>query len=130
MDKRQVRARWEGERVVFDIAERWPVDVITSDEIGAAMGEERLRGAAKRYSLERAGLVPLRKLKVQSLCGWRTKVTAYALRNSAAWKGADITARREESARADSAAQKATLYGEPPNDAAAGADGGASVCSL
>ena len=50
------------------------------------------------------------------------KVTAYAVRNSAAWKGTDITALRAEIARADSAAKEAALYGHSPTSAA-GEDG-------
>lgn len=112
------RVRSESEQVAFDIAERWPVDVITSDEIDAAMGTERVHGAAKRYVLERAGLIRLRTWKEQAPLGWRTKVTAYAVRNSAAWKDADITALRTEIARADNAAKEAALFGRAPTTAA------------
>ena len=114
---------WYRKQVAFDIAERWPSDVIPSEEIDAAMGEERPRGAAKRYMLERAGLIRLRTFKVQTPGVWRTKVTAYAVRNSAAWKSADITALRAEIARADSAAKEAALYGHMPTTAAAVDDG-------
>lgn len=116
------RVRSESEQIAFDIAERWPVDVITSEEIDAAMGEERPRGTAKRYTLDRAGLIKLKDMKMQTLCGWRTKVTAYAVRNSAAWKDADITALRAEIARADSAAKEEALFGHTPMAATAGED--------
>ena len=117
------RVRSEGEQAAFDIVERWPVDVITSAEIDTAMGEERPRGAAKRYSLERAGFMVLRSWKEQAEGSWRQKITAYAVRNSADWKGADITALRAEIARADSAAKEAALFGGVPTTAAPGEDG-------
>ena len=111
------RVRSESEQAAFDIAERWPVDVITSDEIDAVMGEERPRGSAKRYTMDRAGLVKLRTWKDQEPCGFRKKVTAYAVRNGASWKSADISALRAEIARVDAAEKEAALFGVAPGAA-------------
>jgi hypothetical protein len=96
------------------------VDVITSEEIDTVMGEERHRGSAKRYTLDRAGLIRLGTWKEQAYGTYRKKVTAYAVRNSAAWKGADVTALRTEIARVDDAGKDKALYGDAPKAAAAG----------
>jgi hypothetical protein len=114
------RVRSDSEQAAFDIAERWPVDVITSEEIDTVMGEERHRGSAKRYTLDRAGLIRLGTWKEQAYGTYRKKVTAYAVRNSAAWKGADVTALRAEITRVDDAGKDKALYGDAPKAAAAG----------
>jgi hypothetical protein len=111
------RVRSESEQAAFDIAERWPVDVITSDEIDAVMGEERPRGSAKRYTMDRAGLVKLRTWRDKTPCGFRKKITAYSVRNGASWKSADISALRAEIARVDAAGKEAALFGVAPGAA-------------
>lgn len=113
------RSRSEAEQVLLDIVERWPVDVITDREIDNALGEDRPTGAAKRYMFERAGLIRLRVWKEPTQCGLRPKVTAYAVRNGATWKEADISALRAEIGRADIAAKECALYGVAPTDVAA-----------
>jgi hypothetical protein len=113
------RSRSEAEQTLLNIVERWPVDVITAQEIDNALGEDRPSGAAKRYMFERAGLIRLRVWKEPQQCGLRPRVTAYAVRNSATWKEADITALRAEIGRADSAAKECALYGVVPTDVAA-----------
>ena len=65
--------------------------------------------------LERAGLVKLRAWKVGPGTE-RKKVTAYAVRNVAAWKAADITALRIEIARVDSAGKEAAFFGKGPTE--------------
>jgi hypothetical protein len=108
------RVRSEAEQVVFDIAARWPVDVITSMEIDAAMGEERPKGSAKRYALERAGLIKLRQWTAQGQFGDKRKVTIYAVRNAAEWKSADAAALRAEIARVRDGDKEVALYGALP----------------
>jgi hypothetical protein len=111
------RVRSEAEQILLDIAARWPVDVITSAEIDAAMGEERPKGSAKRYALERAGLIKLRQWTAQDRYGDRVKVTGYAVRNAAEWKGADAPALRAEIARVSNDDKEAALYGLLPTEA-------------
>ena len=110
------RVRSEAEQILFDIAARWPVDVITSVEIDAAMGEERPKGSAKRYALERAGLIKLRQWTAQGQYGEKVKVTGYAVRNADEWKGADAPALRAEIARVSDGDKEAALYGLLPAD--------------
>lgn len=114
------RVRPESEQVAFDIVKRWPVDVITSYEIDAAMGEDRPRHSAKRYALDRAGFTRLRSFKMRMANGFSQKVTAYALRNKAFWKGADLPALRAEIFRVDRDGKEAALFGIVPIDVALG----------
>jgi len=103
------RIRSEAEQVLFDIATFWRVDVITSAEIDAAIGDEAPKGGAKRHLLERAGIVRLRSWKEGTQWG-RQKITAYAVRNAAQWKTASLTALRAEIARASDAEKEAALF--------------------
>lgn len=113
------RVRSDAEQALVDIVERWPVDVITSAEIDAVMGEDRPRDAAKRYALDRAGLVRLKAFRTQTSSGCGGKVTAYAVRNSAHWMGADIPDLRAEIARLPVAEKEAALGAETPTMALA-----------
>lgn len=108
------RVRSEAEQILFDIAARWPVDVITSVEIDAALGEERPKGSAKRHALERAGLIKVRQWTAQGVCGDKRKVTIYAVRNAAEWKSADAAALRAEIARVRDGDKEVALYGALP----------------
>jgi hypothetical protein len=114
------RVRSDAEQTLFDIADHWPVDVITSEEIDAAMGDARPTGTAKRYALDRAGLIKLREWKAHEHFGERKKVTAYAVRNAAEWKGAAVATLRTEIARMSDVEKEAALFGFLP--AAAGVD--------
>lgn len=113
------RSRSEADQILLDIAQRWPVDVITSSEISNALTDDPPSNAAKRYMLERAGLVRLQYWKEVSQTGYRSKVTAYAVRNAAIWREADSTALRAEIARADKAEKERALYGLLPTDVVA-----------
>lgn len=42
------RVRSEAEQALFDIVERWPLDVVTGTELNDLLGEDRPRGAALR----------------------------------------------------------------------------------
>lgn len=44
-----------------DLVERWPVDIITSEELHERLGENRAKGTVLRYALERAGIVKVGK---------------------------------------------------------------------
>lgn len=112
------RVRSEADQALLDIVERWPVDVITSEEINAAMGDERPKGSAKRYALERAGLIKIHEWKAYGQFGDRQKVTAYAVRNAAEWKCANVATLRAEIARVSDAEKEAALYGAKPAVAA------------
>ncbi len=105
------RCRSEAEQTLHKAVAKWPVDVITNEELHELMGEERPKGLALRHAIDRAGLVRLRDWKgTQSSFGTRTKVTAYAVRNSAVWKAASLDAIRAEVGRIEKAEKEDTFY--------------------
>ena len=105
------RCRSEAEQTLHKTVAKWPVDVITNEELHDLMGEERPKGLALRHAIDRAGLVRLRDWKgTQSSFGTRTKVTAYAVRNSAVWKAASLDAIREEVGRIEKAEKEEAFY--------------------
>jgi len=105
------RCRSEAEQILLEIAQRWPVDVITSEEINEALGPDQPSSTAKRHMLDRAGMFRLRDWKGICQFGLRSKIIAYAVRNGPVWQQADITALRAEIARADKAEKEKALYG-------------------
>lgn len=105
------RCRSEAEQTLHKAVAKWPVDVITNEELHELMGEERPKGLALRHAIDRAGIVRLRDWKsAQSSFGTRSKVTAYALRNPAVWKAASLDAIREEIGRIEKAEKEDTFY--------------------
>lgn len=106
------RTRSEDDQTLLDIAQRWPVDVITSTELRAQLGCDRMTGPALRYALDRAGIVRVGQWKETLNDGWgRQKVTAYSVRNQAEWKTAGTALLRNEIDRATREEKDAALYG-------------------
>lgn len=106
------RTRSEDDQTLLDIAQRWPVDVITSTELRAQLGCDRMTGPALRYALDRAGIVRVGQWKETLNDGWgRQKVTAYSVRNQAEWKTAGTALLRNEINRATREEKDAALYG-------------------
>ena len=105
------RTRSEDEQVLRDIVERWPVDVITSEEIHERLGDNRVKGTVLRYALERAGIVKVGKWSAATHFG-RKEVSAYALRNSSHWGTASTTKLKAEVARMSASAKECALYSE------------------
>lgn len=105
------RTRSEDDQTLRDIAQRWPSDVITNNELHAQLGGDRMTGPALRYALDRAGIVRVGQWKEIHGDGWgRQKVTAYAVRNHAAWKTAGTVLLRKEIDRATREEKDAALY--------------------
>lgn len=107
------RTRPAEEQCLRDIVERWPVDIITSDELHTLMGDDRPKGAALRYALERAGIEKVGDWKAHSM-GYpdRCRVTAYALRSTGDWKGVTKSAMRAEVNRMGRPAKEAAFHGD------------------
>ncbi len=107
------RCRSEAEQSLFNAVAAWPGDLITMEELHELMGDERPKGAALRYALDRAGIVRVREwLGGQSGFGTRVKVKVYALRNAAAWKDASLEAVRAELGRVAKAKIDADFYSD------------------
>jgi hypothetical protein len=107
------RCRSEVEQTLHKLVARWPVDVITNEELHDLLGDERPKGSAFRHAIERAGIVRLREWKgAQASFGTRTRVTAYALRNAPVWKVGSLDAVRAEIARVDKAEKEERYYSD------------------
>ncbi len=92
---------------------KWPVDVITNEELHELLGDERPKGTALRHALDRAGIVRLRDWKRnQSSFGKRPNVVVYALRNASIWEQSSLEAVRAEIARIDRTEKEESLYGD------------------
>jgi hypothetical protein len=105
------RTRSDDEEVLRDLVERWPVDIITSEELHERLGENRVKGTVLRYALERAGIVKVGKWSVVVHFG-RKEVSAYALRNTSHWAIAPTPKQKAEVARMSASAKECALYGE------------------
>ena len=89
----------EGDTVLVEMAERWPVDVISWQEIKDLCGEHVPKGAAARHALERAGLVKVGKIRLPLLCFGSEiskQTPIYAIRNHSTWIKASPEALRNE----------------------------------
>jgi hypothetical protein len=105
------RTRSEDEQTLRAIAERWPVDIITSRELHTQLGESRITGPALGHALDRSGIVRVGEWKEVPSDGiGRQKVTAYAVRNHAHWKTATTVLLRREIDRATKEEKDAALY--------------------
>jgi hypothetical protein len=107
------RTRPAEEQVLRDIVERWPVDIITSDELHTLLDDERLKGTAFRYALERASVEKVGTWKKHS--GdyvSRQRANGYAVRNAEVWKKASIAQMRAEVDRMDRRVKDAAFYGD------------------
>lgn len=105
------RTRPAEEQVLRDIVERWPVDIVTSDELHTLLDDERLKGTAFRYALKRAGVEKVGTWKKYS--GdyiSRQRANGYAVRNAEVWKKASIAQMRAEVDRMDRRAKDAAFY--------------------
>lgn len=105
------RTRSDDEQVLRDLVERWPVDIITSDELHERLGENRVKGTVLRYALERAGIVKVGKWSAATHFG-RREVSAYALRNTSDWANAPTPALKAEVGRMSASAKECALYRE------------------
>lgn len=107
------RCRSEFERTLHKLVAKWPVDVITNEELHDLLGDERPKGSALRHAIGRAGIVRVREWKgAQTSFGTRTKVTAYGLRNASVWKAASLEAVRAEIARIDKVEKEETYFSD------------------
>lgn len=105
------RCRSEAEQTLRKAVAKWPVDVITNEELHDLLGDERPKGTALRHALDRVGIVRLRDWKsTQDSYGTRTNVMAYALRNAFVWKVANLDAIRAEIGRIEKADKEETFY--------------------
>lgn len=110
------RTRSESEQLLRDIAERWPCDIITSEEIRDQLGFACPSGAHLRHALDRAGLQ-----KVGEWKGISGKVKAYAVRNCDVWAGISTALMRAEVGRY-AGDVKAELLTDPETAHARGLD--------
>jgi hypothetical protein len=107
------RTRPAEEQILHDIVERWPVDIIISDELHTLLGDDRPKGAALRYALERAGIEKVGDWKAPSIAyPDRSRITAYAVRSKGHWKGVTKSAMRAEVNRMGRPAKEAAFHGD------------------
>lgn len=90
------RTRSDAEQILHDVARYWPSDLISSEELNSLMDEDRPRGRALAYALERAGITKVGEYKSYSTIGSRSRVTVYAMQNVDIWANAGIDAMRKE----------------------------------
>ncbi len=102
------RVRTDSERILRRVGADWPVEVITSHEIETLLGEDRPRGTALRYELDRAGLVKLGDWKDKAT---RRRVNSYAVRNAQLWASASLAAVKVEAERLPFARKEDALFG-------------------
>lgn len=88
------RTRTPEEQCLHDVKARWPLDLITSEEIKLLMGANVLTGAGLRHALDRAGLERVGVYKAPS-GGGRHKIIVYARDNIFEWKSASTVAIRQ-----------------------------------
>lgn len=89
----------EYDTVLAEIAERWPVDVISWEEIKDLCGEHVPKMAAARHAIERAGLVKVGKIRLPLQCFGSEiskQTPIYAIRNHSTWIKASPEAKRNE----------------------------------
>ena len=107
--------RSEGESMLAEIVNRWPVDVISWEEIKDLMGEHTPKAAAARHVLDRAGLVKVGRIRasVPSFGSEMRKQTPiYAVRNHDAWKRASPDALGKELNRCGRDDKERALFGD------------------
>ena len=87
------------------------MDIITSDELHALLDDDRLKGTAFRYALERASIEKVGTWKKHSSdFALRQRGNGYAVRNADVWKKASIAQMRAEVDRMDRHAKDAAFY--------------------
>lgn len=107
------RTRSTDESTLRGIVERWPVDVINNVELDELLGVDGSKGSARRYALERAGIVKVgNNWKASTNSGFRKTHTAYAVRNVDDWSKADQSALRKEIARMNFKLKETIFYSD------------------
>lgn len=94
------RIRPESERILRQVAQSWPGDLIGMKDIHLHLGDERPKGTALRYTLERAGFVKVAEWQQRGQFPSPQRMTAYAIRNAEVWRAAGDGACRQEVERA------------------------------
>lgn len=109
------RTRSETENVLLLIVDRWPVDLISKEDLLKALDGDCPSGAALRHAFDRAAIVKIKDLMETDRSGFRRKASVYALRNHDAWKGASAQKIRNELKRYDLDAKLCALFdGDDP----------------
>lgn len=90
------RTRSEAEQTLHDIAQYWPSDLVSSEELDSMLGEDRPRGRAWAYALERAGLTKVCEYKPATYTGCRKRVAIYATQNVEVWQSIPVDIMRGE----------------------------------
>lgn len=104
------RTRSEEDQTLRAIAKRWPVDIITNQELRVQLGHSGITGPALGHALDRAGIARVGCWRDKSDGFGRQKVTAYAVRNSAEWRTAVTASLRKEVDRVTMEEKDAALY--------------------
>jgi hypothetical protein len=81
----------EGDAVLQELVQRWPVDVISASELNVHLGYNGVSSRSNRHAMDRHGIVKLRKVRVG-----QSPQVVYALRNGADWVAATSDALRAE----------------------------------
>ena len=104
------RTRSETENILLLMVEKWPVDLITKNDLLRVLEEDCPSGAALRHAFDRAGIVKVRDLMEVDGFGPRTKTSTYALRNHDDWKHAPAPKIRRELKRCDLETKFSALF--------------------
>lgn len=112
------RTRSETENILLLIVDRWPVDLITKEDLLKALDGDCPSGAALRHAFDRAGIVKVKDLMETSEFGTRAKSSVFALRNHDDWKSAAAPKIRTELKRCDLDTKLSALFGsdDPEQD--------------
>lgn len=112
------RTRSETENLLLLIVDRWPVDLITKEDLLKALDGDCPSGAALRHAFDRAGIVKVKDLMETSEFGTRAKSSVFALRNHDDWKSAAAPKIRTELKRCDLDTKLSALFGsdDPEQD--------------
>jgi hypothetical protein len=98
--------RTEDEITLRDIADMWPVDLITALELNNLLEDGGPSRPATRHAMDRVGIRKVSgKVKVSS----QGTQTAYAVRNFDAWSNADHSKRRDEIERVNAFEKRASI---------------------
>lgn len=109
------RTRSEAENILHLMVEKWPVDLISKDDLSLVLGGDCPSGAALRHAFDRAGIIKVKDLMEPNNYGSRSKASVYALRNHDDWKQAAAPKLRKELKRYDTEKKLSDLF--PEHDA-------------
>lgn len=104
------RTRSETENILLLMVEKWPVDLMTKQDLLATLDGDCPSGAALRHAFDRAGIVKVKDLMETGGFGPRSKRSVYALRNHDDWKDASPVRIRAELLRVDITAKLEALF--------------------